>query len=147
MDWLIGVLLLVVGLVIGFFVAKYVYDGKAASSQATQKEQTLRDIMVQQSQVHIDDTRKIAEQFEQYSRALNDKLDVYEKQLNKKNSDPQGVNFNYFGEHTTAFLQGKNIKIPRDKVTSDVQPLDFSDQGSGLFNGTEKTAKEQQAKS
>ncbi|MFT6896565.1 MAG: uncharacterized membrane-anchored protein YhcB (DUF1043 family) [Paraglaciecola sp.] len=146
MDWLIGVLLLVVGLVIGFFVAKYVYDGKAASSQATQKEQTLRDIMAQQSQVHIDDTRKIAGQFEQVSRVLNDKLDAYEKQLNSKTNGPQGVNLSYFGEHTSAFLQRENTKIPRDKVTSDVQPLDFSDQGSGLFNGTEKTAKEQQAK-
>ncbi|MFQ3236987.1 MAG: uncharacterized membrane-anchored protein YhcB (DUF1043 family) [Paraglaciecola sp.] len=143
MDWLIGVLLLVVGLVIGFFVAKYVYDGKAVSSQATQKEQTLRDIMTQQSQAHVDDTRKIAGQFEQYSRALNDKLDAYEKQLNSKNNGQQGVNFNYFGEHTSAFLQRENTKIPRDKGTSDVQPLDFSDKASGLFNGTEKQAKEQ----
>jgi uncharacterized membrane-anchored protein YhcB (DUF1043 family) len=145
MDWLIGVLLLVVGLVIGFFVAKYVYDGKGASSQATQKEQTLRDIMAQQSQAHIDDTRKIAGQFEQVSRALNDKLDAYEKQLSNQSSAPQGVNLSYFGEHTSAFLQRENTKITRDKNTSDVQPLDFSDQGSGLFSGTEKKGKGQQA--
>lgn len=145
MDWLIGVLLLVVGLVIGFFVAKYVYDGKAASSQATQKEQNLRDIMAQQSQAYVDDTRKIAEQFEQYSQALNENIDAYEKLLNSKNSAPQGINLSYFGEHASVYLQRENTKKSRDKDTSDVQPLDFSDQGSGLFSGTEKKAKKHQA--
>lgn len=137
MDWLIGVLLLVVGIVIGFFVAKYVYTDKSESSQTSQKEQTLRDILTQQSQAHIDETRKIAGQFEHYSQALGYKLDAYEKLLNSHKTGMQGTSLSYFGEHASPFLQREDKKISRVKNTADVQPLDFSNEGSGLFSGTE----------
>ena len=143
MDWLIGVLLLVVGLVIGYFVAKYVYDGKGESSQSSQKEQTLRDIMTQQTQSHIDETRKIAGQFEHYTQVLNDKLDAYEKLLNSRSSGLQGVNLSYFGEHASPFLQREDKKILRERDSSDVQPLDFSEQGTGLFSGSDSKSKKQ----
>lgn len=137
MDWLIGVLLLVVGVVIGFFVAKYVYADRKDTAKTFQKEQTLRDIMAQQSQAHIDETRNIARQFEQYSQALSHKLDAYEKLLNSQNSGVQSTSLSYFGEHASPFLQREDKKAPRVKNTADVQPLDFSDKGSGLFSGTD----------
>ncbi|WP_339770817.1 DUF1043 family protein [uncultured Paraglaciecola sp.] len=146
MDWLIGVVLVLVGAVIGFFVAKYVYLESTKSSKDNQKEQTLKDVMVQQSLTHVAESRKVAAQLEQQCQILNQNLDEYEKSLELLNSDAQSSNVSFFGEHASPFLQHKEQKVKRDKDSADVQPLDFSNQSSGLFSGSEKPAAEKQSK-
>ena len=138
MDWLIGVVLVLVGAVIGFFVAKYVYFDKEKTSKDGQKEQTLKDVMVQQSLNHVAESRKIAEQLEN--------LDNYESSLSLLNADAQSSNVSFFGEHASAFLQNKEQKVTREKDSADVQPLDFSNQSSGLFSGSENVHPEKQSK-
>ena len=78
MDWLIGVVLVLVGAVLGFFVAKYVYVDKEKSSKDSQKEQTLKDVVIQQSLNHVEESRKIAEQLEKQCQVLTQNLDNYD---------------------------------------------------------------------
>ncbi|GAC35640.1 ZapG family protein [Paraglaciecola polaris] len=146
MDWLIGVVLVLVGAVIGFFVAKYVYLDSAKSSKDSQKEQTLKDVLVQQSFSHVAESRKVVAQLEQQCQVLNRNIDSYEKSLELLNIDAQGSNVSFFGEHASPFLQHKEQTVKRVKDSADVQPLDFSNQSSGLFSGTEGTTPEKQSK-
>lgn len=146
MDWLIGVVLVLVGAVIGFFVAKYVYFDKEKTLKDGQKEQTLKDVMVQQSMNHVAESRKIAEQLQKQCQTLSQNLDNYESSLSLLNTDAQSSNVSFFGEHASPFLQNKEQKVTREKDSADVQPLDFSNQSSGLFSGSENVRPEKQSK-
>jgi len=55
-----------------------------------------------------------------------------------QHSRSEVISLSYFGEHTTAYLRNKSTKPVREKSSADVQPLDFSSEGSGLFSGNEK---------
>ncbi len=146
MDWLIGVVLVLVGAVLGFFVAKYVYVDKEKSSKDSQKEQTLKDVVIQQSLNHVEESRKIAEQLEKQCQVLTQNLDNYESSLSLLNTDVQSNNVSFFGEHASPFLQNKEQKVKREKDSADVQPLDFSNQSSGLFSGSDDVQPEKQSK-
>jgi uncharacterized membrane-anchored protein YhcB (DUF1043 family) len=143
MDWLVGLLLLIVGGIIGFFVAKYVNKHKQSSTDKSESEQTIQELMNQQAAEHIQETKQVAEKLIAQSAILKERVDAYEQLLISQQAGPESSSLNYFGEHTTAYLRNKSTKPTREKLSADIQPLDFSSQSSGLFSGTkEVTAKE-----
>ena len=73
------------------------------------------------------------------SVSLKHQVESYEQLLSSQQDLPEGSSLNYFGEHTAAYLRNKSTKPTRVKSSADVQPLDFSSQGSGLFSGNEET--------
>jgi len=138
MDWLIGILLLVVGAVIGFFVAKYFNENNQASADTEQNEKTIQELMSQQAAMHVQESKKIVENLLSQSQNLKQQIDNYEQLLINQNAGPEGSSLNYFGEHTSAYLRNKSMKPTREKTNADIQPLDFASQSSGLFTGSEK---------
>jgi uncharacterized membrane-anchored protein YhcB (DUF1043 family) len=140
MDWLVGLLLLLVGGIIGFFVAKYFSQEKQSVSDKAAGEQTIQELMHQQAAMHIQETKQIAEKLIAQSATLKQHVENYEQLLINQQAGPEGSSLNYFGEHTTAYLRNKSTKPTREKSSADIQPLDFSSQSSGLFSGHEETS-------
>lgn len=143
MDWLVGLLLLAVGVIIGFFVAKYVYKGVPNASDKSTNEQTIQELMNQQASQHIQETKEIIDNLSAQSAALKEQLEGYEQLLianrTQAEGDPQNSSLSYFGEHASVYLRNKSKTPVREKSSADVQPLDFSSQSSGLFSGSEET--------
>lgn len=138
MDWLIGLLLLGVGGIIGFFVAKYFNEDNKEANSADQNEKTVQELMSQQAAMHVQESKKIVENLLSQSQNLKQQIDNYEQLLLNQNAGPKGSSLNYFGEHTSAYLRHKSIEPSREKSNADIQPLDFASQSSGLFSGNEK---------
>ncbi|MBU3002255.1 ZapG family protein [Paraglaciecola arctica] len=139
MDWLVGVLLLLVGGIIGFFVAKFFNNKPNNESDEAAGKQTIQELMHQQAAMHIQETKQIADKLVTQSTELQRQIDNYENLLISQQAGPEGNSLNYFGEHTTAYLRNKNTQPTRERATADVQPLDFSSESSGLFSGQEET--------
>lgn len=140
MDWLVGLLLLLVGGIIGFFVAKYFSTEKQSTANEAAKEQTIQELMNQQATMHVQETKQIADSLIAQSASLKQQIESYEQLLISQQAIPDGSSLNYFGEHTTAYLRNKSAKPSRVKSNADIQPLDFSSQSSGLFSGQEEAA-------
>ncbi|AGH47172.1 ZapG family protein [Paraglaciecola psychrophila] len=138
MDLLVGLLLLAVGGIIGFFVAKYVNKDNQRSTDKAESEQTIQELMNQQAAEHIKETKQIAENLNAQSAILKQQIDAYEQLLISQKAGPERSSLSYFGEHTTAYLRNKSTKPTREKLNADIQPLDFSSQSSGLFSGTKE---------
>ena len=140
MDWLIGLLLLLVGGIIGFFVAKYFIESKQGTSDKAASEQTIQELMSQQAAVHVQESKQIAENLITQSTVLKQQVEDYEQLLISQQAGPGDSSLNYFGEQTTAYLRNKIAKPVREKSSADVQPLDFSSQSSGLFSGNQEAS-------
>ncbi|MGS2721361.1 ZapG family protein [Paraglaciecola aestuariivivens] len=137
MDWLVGLLLLIVGGVIGFFVAKYVKNEAVSETEDVQNEQTLHEIMSQQATQHVQESKQILENLLGQTHSLKQQIENYEQLLISQNSGAEGSSLNYYGEHASAYLRNQSKTASREKAQADVQPLDFSSQSSGLFSGSE----------
>lgn len=138
MDWLVGLLLLLVGGIIGFFVTKFFSKEKQSAADKVASEQTIQELMSQQAAVHIQESKQIAESLIAQSAALKQQVEGYEQLLISQQNRPEGSSLSYFGEHTTAYLRNKSTTPAREKSSADIQPLDFSSQSSGLFSGAEE---------
>ncbi len=138
MDWFVGLLLLLVGGTIGFFVAKFVSEREQQTSGKTESQQTVQELMSQQAAVHIQETKQIAESLIAQSASLKKQIEDYEELLSSQQNGLEGTSISYFGEHTTAYLRNKSTKPVREKSSADIQPLDFSSQSSGLFSGSKE---------
>jgi len=137
MDWLIGVLLLIVGGVIGYFVAKFVNERSFSPKDQAKKEQTLKQIMTQQAVDHIQASKQLLQNLTQQTEALNQQVEAYEQLMTSVDANENKSPLNYFGEHATSYLRTNNTPQNKEKTTTEFQPLDFSAQGSGLFSGAE----------
>ncbi|MFT5841178.1 MAG: uncharacterized membrane-anchored protein YhcB (DUF1043 family) [Flavobacteriales bacterium] len=138
MDWLVGLLLLLVGGIIGFFVTKFFNQKNTSTLDKVASEQTIQELMNQQAVNHVQETRQIADNLIAQSASLKQRVEDYEQLLISQQTGPEG-SLNYFGEHATAYLRNKSTKPTREKSSAGTQPLDFSSQSSGLFSGTEKS--------
>jgi uncharacterized membrane-anchored protein YhcB (DUF1043 family) len=138
MDWFTGLLLLLVGGVIGFFVARFFNKKKQRTLDNTESEQTIQELMSQQAAIHVQETKKNIEKLIAQSTTIKQQVEDYEQLLISQQHGTEGRSMNYFGEHTTAYLRNKSTKPVRKKSSADTQPLDFSSQSSGLFSGSKE---------
>lgn len=138
MDWLIGVLLLLVGAVIGYFVAKFVNERNLSTKKASKSEETFKELVAQQASMHIQESKQIAQQIRQQAEALNLQIHNYEQLIVNLNSTEDATSMNYFGEDAAAYLRHTPNQQNNKKTNTDFQPLDFASQGSGLFSGSEE---------
>ncbi|MGJ8680685.1 ZapG family protein [Paraglaciecola sp.] len=143
MDWIIGVLLLIVGGIIGYFVAKHFSEEDKNQQNSAENEQTVQEIMAQQASVHLIETKKIAEQLSQQAESLTQQVSHYEQVLISQKSGAEEDQLNYFGEHAATYLRNKTATPAREKDKAEVQPLDFSSESSGLFSGNAETEDKQ----
>jgi uncharacterized membrane-anchored protein YhcB (DUF1043 family) len=136
MDWIVGVLLLVVGAIIGFFVARYLSEGKAKQQDNGQTEQTRKEIAAQQASEHLNTARLSVQNLRKQCDSLENQLDNYQQLLTAQNEEPGKTQLSYFGEHASLYLRNKQGQEKREARTSEVQPRDFSSESSGLFSGS-----------
>ncbi|MCC2617835.1 YhcB family protein [Aestuariibacter halophilus] len=136
MDWVIGILLLLAGAVIGYFLARFQMDKKAADDAEQSGEQTLREIMLQQAGSHLDQTRHMVNAIQQQCEAMQEQMDAYEHVLHIESEQDGKQQLSYFGEHATMYIRSKQKAPKREPSTTDVQPRDFSSGSSGLFDGS-----------
>ncbi|MFT2091885.1 ZapG family protein [Paraglaciecola sp. 2405UD69-4] len=143
MDWLVGILLLIVGAVIGFFVAKYFNDKEVSNNSEGEKELTIKEIMAQQASHHLHQVKRISAELNAQSEALNKQIDEYEQLIIDHSTGADDSSINYFGEHATTYLRNSNSTEKNNIPNADVQPLDFASQSSGLFSGNEEVVEKE----
>lgn len=136
MDWIIGLLLLVAGGVIGFFVAKFVFNDRREVDSDKSNEQTMKQIMAQQATTHINETRQVLDSMEAQCDNLREQLNAYEGLLEVNTQSEDGNKLNYFGEHATVYIRNTQNTSKTKREPSEFQPRDFSSGSSGLFDGS-----------
>ncbi len=136
MDWIIGVLLLIVGGVIGFFIAKQFLENKLSNQNSQTSEQTIKEIMAQQAATHLYQSRQVVENLQQQCDVLRSQLDAYEDLLNSEVQGDDKNQLSYFGDQATAFIRNQQNQQKTQRANADVQPQDFSNESSGLFSGS-----------
>ncbi|MEP2650831.1 MAG: DUF1043 family protein [Paraglaciecola sp.] len=143
MDWLVGILLLIVGMVIGFFVAKYFNEKQPNILSEDEKELTINELMTQQASQHLHQAKRISAQLSAQSEALNKQIEEYEQQLINHSTGADGNSINYFGEDATTYLRNSSPTEKNNIPDANIQPLDFASQGSGLFSGKEEVVEKE----
>ena len=134
MDWVVGLLLLLVGAVIGFFVAKYVLANNHSKQSSQSSEQTIKQIMAQQAATHLTQTRLVVDTLQQECDKLREQMDAYEDLLTAETQTEGSDSLSYFGEHATVYLRNQQAKQKRAPSKAEFQPKDFSSGSSGLFD-------------
>lgn len=136
MDWVVGLLLLVVGGVMGFFIARFTSKDNPSAQAAQQNEKTVKEIMAQQAEQHLAMSRHAIDTLKQQCDALNAQFDAYEQLLTRRDTDDDKKQLSYFGDHADAII-GNQQKAPKQKrAAAEFQPRDFSNESSGLFDGS-----------
>lgn len=135
MDWMIGVLLLIVGAIIGFFSAKFL-TAKQAVNSAGSNEQTVKEIMAQQAASHLNQSRQMVNDIQAQCDALQSQLTMYEQLLASDASEDTQQRLSFFGQDADLYIRNKQPTPKRSPSSAETQPRDFSGQGSGLFSGS-----------
>lgn len=143
MEVLVPLALLIVGLIIGFFVGRF-FQSKQGESTAVSTEKQVKEILSQQAQHHIHQSRQALSSIESQCSALRQQIEDYEGLLSKSPED-ESTAIPYFGEQTTTYLRN-NISSgekSKPKQVSEAQPKDFANSSSGLFvGGSEQSTEE-----
>lgn len=138
MELLVSLALLVVGLIIGFFVGRFSLV-KTGSNNAAQTEKQVKEILAQQAQHHIHQSRQSLDSIEGQCLTLRQQIEEYEALLDQSNED-SSAKVPFYGEQATTYLRNnlKQSETASTKRTPDTQPKDFANSGSGLFVGDSK---------
>lgn len=134
MELLVSLALLVVGLIIGFFLGRFVQTKQTAGNTENTEKQ-VKEILSQQAQHHIHQTRQSLESIEAQCATLKAQMEEYEMLLTQ--SDDEDAKVPFYGEQATTYLRN-NLKSSEKQETTrvaDTQPKDFANTGSGLFAG------------
>ncbi|RWU11154.1 DUF1043 family protein [Pseudidiomarina gelatinasegens] len=137
MSWIIGILLVVAGAIVGFFAARYWLaehsDEAELNDQVTQTKQQLADYR-QEVAEHLATAQALVGQLEETQDKLKAYLHHSADLLQREQEQPS---LPFFAEDTMRELRMAN-KINSEKRKSDDKaasdmPRDYSDKKSGLF--------------
>ncbi len=137
MSWIIGILLVAVGAIVGFFVAKYWLgnhtDQAQLTEEVTQTKQQLQDYRGEVAE-HLATAQALVEQLEDTQDKLKTYLTHSAEFLQREQEQPS---LPFFDEEMVRELRMANTTQPEKrrvyKETHDL-PRDYSDEQSGLFN-------------
>ena len=139
MDWIVGLLLLVCGAVIGFFAARYSLNKSGDKQSGMAMEQDIKRLMSEQAAIHISECRQMLATIDQQSEMLKSQMENYESLLTQVDTEQDKPQLNYFGEQASAYLRNQSKKQQPVSQTTDYQPRDYANAGTGLFKGTGKS--------
>mgnify|MGYP000948583452 CR=1 FL=1 len=134
MELLVSLALLVVGVIIGFFVGRFV-QSKQGSGNAATAEQQVKEILSQQAQHHIHQPRQSVDSIESHCAPFRSQMEEFEAFLNQ--SVYQDAKVPFYGEQATTYLRNnlKSTEKSTSNRVADTQPKDFANSGSWLFAG------------
>ncbi|MDC8830079.1 ZapG family protein [Alteromonas gilva] len=141
MEVVIPLAMLAIGLIIGYFVARFMYTKEGAVKANQTAEKAIKELLAQQSQHHVFQVKQSIETIEKQCNDLKQSLSEYEELLDTADSDATPA-VPFFGEHTTAYLRNnlKGVEKSKQNASSDTQPRDFANHSSGLFVGNKATS-------
>lgn len=134
MDWLIGILLIVAGAIVGFFAAKYFLTQSNKAQSAAQSEKSEAELLAEQALIHVSHSRKMLEEIQRQSNALQSQMDAYEDILIQSKHSKDGESMPFFSEQATTFLRTKQKEVKPASVATGYQPQDYSEGSTGLLN-------------
>jgi uncharacterized membrane-anchored protein YhcB (DUF1043 family) len=135
MDWIIGALLLLVGVVIGFFLSKYWFESQSQNQMTDEKEETAKQLMIQQTAQHITDSRNLVSDVQYQCDMLQQKINEFEEFTQRSHAEAGQEKLEFFGGATDTYLSSKQSSKSREKTEAEYQPRDYANAGSGLFAG------------
>lgn len=135
---LVGV---IIGILMGVFAAVIWQRTNATENQAlnSSNEADLKTLLAQQAHSHISQTQQSVLKLEQELTLLKASVTQYENALTVNDIDDTQSSF--FGEHAGVFLRNSTKSDNKyiSEKSSDAQPKDFANNGSGLFVGQAAT--------
>lgn len=138
MSWIIGVLLVVAGAVIGFFIARYTQSSGQSGNLEAQVQKSQQQLGEYQREVaeHFATANAMVEQLADTQQKLQSYLNQSAELLQKP--DIQGE-LPFFSEDTIKQLRVANslnqdFRSGRDGRESDHIPRDYTEGSSGLFS-------------
>lgn len=145
MGWLIGILLVIIGGVIGFFLSRYAFPGSrnssALSSELADTKQQF-DAYRRDVADHMATARLLSEQVAEVQTKLDTFLGDSEEILQSDKEWQEPLPF--FSEGTmqelrqTSLLETERRRSNETKPRLDEAPLDYSEPGSGIFSAREQ---------
>jgi uncharacterized membrane-anchored protein YhcB (DUF1043 family) len=135
MDWIVGALLLIVGVIIGFFLSKYWLESKSPTQDIDDKEETAKQLMIQQTAQHIVDSRNLVSDVQYQCDMLQQKINEFEELTRRSQLGVDNEKLEFFGGTTDTYLSHQQPSESRKKVDTEYQPRDYANAGSGLFAG------------
>ncbi|WP_164084640.1 ZapG family protein [Alteromonas flava] len=135
MEIAISIGLVIVGAVIGFFVARFIYAQQGSELAAKAAEKTVRAVLVQQAEHHVFQARQTLQGLKHQIDVLEEQIGDYEAQIQPDDAFEDSPKMTFFGEQTTALLRNsQRQRKSASNANSEEQPRDFASTGaSGLF--------------
>lgn len=136
MDWIIGILLLLCGTVVGFFVGRFVSQRQSGGSSGLHLEKEIKSMLSEQGHIHVNECRQVLDAMAQQSEQLKQQLDHYETLLTHTDDDDNASpQLSYFGDQASAYLRNQGKPRKQQNQAPDYQPRDYPSASSGLFSG------------
>ena len=144
MDWLVGILLVIVGAVIGFFGARFYFSKYSDTAQLQAQVDTSREQLAAYRKdvvEHFQTARQLSEQLSETQQKLNTFLADSQTMLKQEKEWQQPLPF--FAEDTIRQLRAANTfdndsRHAQVKNKTQDAPLDYSDGSSGLLSEQER---------
>ena len=133
MDWIIGLSLIIVGAIVGFFAAKYFLTQSKAEVEQSKSAISERELLTEHALIHVSDSRKLLEDIQRQGSALQAQLDAYEELLIQARHAKDGDSFKFFGDHAMTFLRNQQKEAKNNVKQAEMQPADYSSGSSGLL--------------
>lgn len=134
MDWVIGILLLLCGAIIGFFIGLFFSKRQTGTTSGLHLEKEIKSMLSEQGQIHVNECRQVLEAMAQQGERLKQQLDHYEELLATPEDDDDSPQLSYFGDQASAYLRNKGKPRKQENQAADYQPRDYPSAGSGLFS-------------
>ena len=133
MDILVAIGLVVVGLIIGFFVARFIYTQQTDNLAAKEAEKNVKAVLTQQAEHHVFQARQTLQGLKHQIDVLEEQITDYETQTRPSDDQDDMPKMTFFGEQATALLRNTHTQRTPKSTSSDEQPRDFANSASGLF--------------
>lgn len=137
MDSIMGLLPIIVGTIVGaiagFFTAKYFLTQSKAEVEQSKSAISERNLLAEHALLHVADSRKLLEDIQHQSSALQSQLDAYEELVIQARHAKDGDSFKFFGDHAMTFLRNQQKEARNHLHQTDMQPADYSAASSGLL--------------
>ncbi|MDF2178461.1 hypothetical protein P2G88_09370 [Aliiglaciecola sp. CAU 1673] len=138
MDWIVGFLLLVSGALLGYFFARHQFSTQLQAESSKQEQNSLKQFLFERANMHVQECRQTLSSMEEMCETLKTQLDHYEHMMEPQDSDTDKPKLNFFGDQTTAYLRSQAPKPQREAASTEYQPRDYANSGTGLFTGSKK---------
>ena len=138
-DIIIYVALLIVGLVVGLVIAKASFAADSTTQQQSAKAEQEK-VMLAQLRNQLAAAQESIQAIDAQSAQLQSQITELDYIITSYETQDEQPKITFFGEHASPYLRMQD-KAKRDKSNAESQPRDFSNSGSGLFDGNQNKTK------